>query len=240
MFSSSGPFDPPAAGIAGVGRVLGRSSWQGISPVDECQVEWLGETTRPHQKSWPSAKLWFFHLKQQKVETLEYIFGLMGECSIWKWLLVHSLVHWCEQSHSFWDIHLKRWLFAIICKTRKRPQGIHCTLGAMSLAPSGRPHAICLMTSPHLEAYHMTKFLGAGKVGGGWQQGGEDVRQGVGEGPAQASHSPCPPHWQTVAARGHATLHNPPESTWFHIFLKDFHVTRLNKNSWFLCSTYFY
>ena len=51
------------------------------------------------------------------------------------------------------------------------------------------------------------------KVGGGWQQGGEDVRQGVGEGPAQASHSPRPPHWQTVAARGHATLHNPPESS---------------------------
>ena len=40
--------------------------------------------------------------------------------------------------------------------------------GAMSLAPSGRPHAIYLMTSPYLEAYHMTKLFGAWKVGGGW------------------------------------------------------------------------
>ena len=38
----------------------------------------------------------------------------------------------------------------------------------MSLAPSARPHAIHLMTSPYSEAYHMTKLFGAGKVGGGW------------------------------------------------------------------------
>ena len=36
------------------------------------------------------------------------------------------------------------------------------------MAPPGRPHAIYLMTSPYLEAYHMTKLFGAGKVGGGW------------------------------------------------------------------------
>ena len=38
----------------------------------------------------------------------------------------------------------------------------------MSLAPSTPPHVAHLMTFPCLEAYHMTKLFGAGKVGGGW------------------------------------------------------------------------
>ena len=52
-----------------------------------------------------------------------------------------------------------------------------------------------------------------GEVGGGGQEGGEDVGKGVGKGPTEASHSPCPPHWQAVAARGHATLHPTPVSS---------------------------
>ena len=67
-----------------------------------------------------------------------------------------------------------------------------------------------------------------GKVGGGWQEGGEDVGEGVGKGPAETGHSPCPPHWQTVAARGHATLRQTPESSQF------FHHT-LSMSFWKKC-----
>ena len=51
------------------------------------------------------------------------------------------------------------------------------------------------------------------EVRGGWQEGGEYVGEGGGKRPAQAGHSPRPPHWQTVAARGHAMLHTTRESS---------------------------
>ena len=59
-----------------------------------------------------------------------------------------------------------------------------------------------------------------GQVGGGRQEGGEYVCKGVGQGPAEASHCPRPPHWQAVAARGHARLHPPRETTLSYICLE--------------------
>ena len=53
---------------------------------------------------------------------------------------------------------------ATIGKTWKRPQGNHCHVTG-TIQP---PHVAHLMTFPCLEAYHMTKLFGAGKVGGGW------------------------------------------------------------------------
>ena len=38
--------------------------------------------------------------------------------------------------------------------------------------------------------------------------------------PAQARHRPRPPHWQAVAARGHARLHPPRETTLSYICLE--------------------
>ena len=76
----------------------------------------------------------------------------------------------CEPCHSFWDIHLTRWLFATNRKTRKRPQGNHCTLGGHVIGTTRSPTCNISDDVPLFGSLSHDKVVwgreGGGRVGG--------------------------------------------------------------------------
>ena len=164
-------FDPPAAGVL-VGRVWCSSS-QSFHRLTNVKSSGWGRPPDLTRKVDPRPNFDFFTWKKDKKlrHWCTFLDSRVNAPSEYHSRFVHQFTEpMCEPCHSFWDIHLTRWLFATNRKTRKRPQGNHCTLGGHVIGTTRSPTCNISDDVPLFGSLSHDKVVwgreGGGRVGG--------------------------------------------------------------------------